>query len=190
MSTDAQPARSTSSVPVPNNPPRGRVGLWALAAVLALGAFIGAGLFVVDHSEATSYISYDPRACANCHVMRDEYNGWARSSHHAAATCNDCHTPHNGLAKWQMKAVHGVRHSYGFTFDNFHEPIQIKSDSLAVVEQNCLRCHAEIAGDIGPQGLQAHARHETAGTDFTASITEISSSCIHCHANVGHGPAK
>ena len=169
----------------------GKVRWAALVLVVALGAFAGAGIFVFDHSQATSYLSDDPKACVNCHVMREQFDGWARSSHHAAATCNDCHTPHGGLEKWQMKAVHGARHSYGFTFDSFHEPIQIKADSLATVERNCLRCHEELAGNIGPWGVQAHARSEKTGTDFqSGSLTAKATSCVHCHAGVGHGPIK
>jgi cytochrome c nitrite reductase small subunit len=30
----------------------------------------------------------------NCHIMRDQFEGWSHSSHKAVAACNDCHTPH------------------------------------------------------------------------------------------------
>ncbi|MFT3683417.1 MAG: cytochrome c nitrite reductase small subunit [Phycisphaerales bacterium] len=171
---------------------RGGVSAKALLCI-ALGAVCGAGVYVMDASKATSYLSDDPNACVNCHVMRDELQGWQRGSHHAAATCNDCHTPHGGIAKWEMKAVHGMRHSYGFTFNNFHEPILIKGDSLKVVEENCIRCHAELVSDIGPSGIIAHAR----GPASTPTIIEgpkgevaTSQSCVHCHSHVGHGPTR
>lgn len=170
-----------------------RVTRAGLILCAAIGFVLGGGLFVMDHSQATSYLSNDPKACVNCHVMRDEYDGWARGSHHAVATCNDCHTPPSGLAKWEMKAIHGARHSYGFTFNNFHEPIQIKGDSLEVVENNCIRCHTDFVSDIGPSGIVAHARGEGAkprGWSGAVSVSDRSSSCIHCHSHVGHGPTK
>jgi formate-dependent nitrite reductase cytochrome c552 subunit len=33
----------------------------------------------------------DPAACANCHVVKDQYDGWLKSSHRAVAVCSDCH---------------------------------------------------------------------------------------------------
>ena len=34
-----------------------------------------------------------------------------KSSHHSAATCNDCHTPHNLFGKCAVKANNGFWHS-------------------------------------------------------------------------------
>ena len=38
-----------------------------------------------------------------------------RASHHAVATCNDCHTPHNLVGKYVVKARNGFWHSFYFT---------------------------------------------------------------------------
>ena len=47
---------------------------------------------------ARSYLSTDPAACANCHIMGEHFAAWQRSSHRAAAGCDDCHMPHDSSA--------------------------------------------------------------------------------------------
>jgi cytochrome c nitrite reductase small subunit len=157
----------------PAQPPRKGARLTLAGVILAviLGAFAGAGIYTLDYAEGTSYLSSDPRACVNCHIMRDEFDAWQKGSHHAAATCNDCHVPHDFFGKYYTKAEHGYRHSKGFTFQDFHEPIQIKESSQAVVAQNCLRCHEAFVRDI----TAAHADPVGAAN------------CLGCHAHVGHG---
>lgn len=144
---------------------------------VALGSFVGAGLFLIDHSNASSYMSNDPDSCVNCHIMRTEHDAWTHSSHHAVAVCNDCHVPQDTIGKYTMKAVHGFRHSKGFTLQDFHEPIMIKADSLKVVEANCLRCHSDITSQINAHG-------------FAAKPGDNSLSCVHCHSGVGHATGK
>ena len=67
----------------------------ALGTTLGLAAGIGGYTFI--YAKGGSYLVDDPAACANCHVMQEQYDGWLQSSHRAVAGCNDCHTPH-GLA--------------------------------------------------------------------------------------------
>ena len=85
--------------------------------------------------------------------------------------------PKDFVGKYTTKAVHGYRHSKGFTLQDFHEPIIIKPDSLKVVEANCVRCHGEFTSDINSHGLASKP-----GDD--------SFSCIHCHSSVGHASGK
>ena len=73
-------------------------GLPILACV-AVGILLGSGGYTFYYAEGLSYLSNDPTACVNCHVMRDHYDGWQKASHHAHATCNDCHTPHDFVGK-------------------------------------------------------------------------------------------
>jgi len=114
-------------------------------------------------------MSNDPAACVNCHIMREQYDGWQKTTHHAVATCNDCHTPHDLVGKYTTKMVHGYRHSKGFTFQDFHEPIRITEKDREIVEANCVRCHTELVSQIsGP---------EPAG-------------CTRCHSDVGHGARR
>ena len=98
----------------------------ALVAAILGGLAAGLGVYAFDYGEGLSYFSKDPRACANCHVMHDEYDSWQKGGHHQAATCVDCHLPHDFIPKYIAKADNGFWHSKGFTFMDFHDPIQIK----------------------------------------------------------------
>ncbi len=142
-----------------------------ILAVL-IGLILGVGFYTFIYAKGYSYLASDPAACTNCHVMRGYYDGWAKSTHHAAATCNDCHTPNNTVAKWATKTSNGFFHSFAFTSGKFPDAIQIKSRNYAVTERACRRCHQDFVQVVnGP-----HASGEGL-------------SCIHCHATVGHSQA-
>jgi cytochrome c nitrite reductase small subunit len=140
-----------------------------------VGAMLGSGSYTVYYGEALSYLSDDPRTCANCHIMREHFDGWQKASHHAVATCNDCHVPHESfLAKYLSKAENGIWHSKGFTLQDFHEPIMIRPHNRSALEANCARCHQELVSQI-----TAH------------SISDREDlSCTRCHGQVGHGPLR
>lgn len=140
----------------------------ALVAGLA-GLALGAGVFTFSYGRGASYLTNDPAACANCHVMRPQYSAWLAGSHRTAATCNDCHTPKGLVAKYVTKATNGFWHSTAFTSGLFHEPIRIKPGNRAIAEARCRDCHAAIT-------------HAMAGPD------DGSVSCLACHHSVGHRP--
>ena len=119
--------------------------------------------------DGAAYLTNDPAACANCHVMREQYDGWRKSSHHAVAVCNDCHLPHNFVGKWYTKAENGFFHSLAFTLGDFPEPIRIKPRNSRVTQNTCIYCHADFVHDA----LLSEAHVET-------------TSCVHCHKDVGH----
>lgn len=151
------------------------VSVFGLALSLLIGVMLGLGLYTFDYAEGTSYLSNDPRACVNCHIMREQYDGWQKASHHGVATCNDCHVPHDLVGKYVAKVDHGYRHSKGFTFQDFHEPIQITPRDRGIVEMNCLRCHEQFVSEILP-----HPR----------PTTQDPIGCTKCHSDVGHGPRR
>lgn len=142
-----------------------------LACVLVVGVAAGVGAFTFAYGEGLSYFSTDPRACANCHIMREEYDSWTKGPHHGAARCVDCHLPHGLVRKYLAKADNGYRHSKGFTLLDFHEPIQIKPRNAAILQENCLRCHGDFVHEI------------VRGASRAADATQ----CVHCHRGVGHG---
>ncbi len=160
-----------------NRPARYMMGMTAsgLALSVAVGIALGTGGYTYHYGEGFSYLSSDPRACVNCHIMRDHYDGWSKASHHAIATCNDCHTPHNLLGKYWTKAENGFWHSKGFTLQDFHEPLVIRPKNARVLQSSCIRCHAEMVA-----GILEHDALEDGGAAY----------CVRCHASVGHGPAK
>ena len=64
-----------------------------------MGILLGAGGYTFYYARGASYLSNDPRTCVNCHIMRDQFDGWQKASHHDFATCNDCHLPHEFIGK-------------------------------------------------------------------------------------------
>jgi cytochrome c nitrite reductase small subunit len=106
--------------------------------------------------------------------MRAAYDGWQKASHHAVATCNDCHVPHDLVAKYLAKAENGFWHSKGFTLQDFHEPIRIKPKNAQVLQTNCIGCHGGLVAEI--------TAHGSAGDE--------TNNCVRCHSAVGHGPPR
>jgi cytochrome c nitrite reductase small subunit len=136
---------------------------WLLIlAASGIGAAAGVGGYTFLYARGFSYLTDRPEACANCHIMRGNFDGWLHSSHHQAAACNDCHTPSGFVGKWFTKGYNGFWHSYYFTFGNFPEPIRITARDRGIVEERCRQCHASVILAIG-------------GT-----------SCLPCHSSVGH----
>ncbi len=142
----------------------------ALAALL--GAAAGLGTYTFVYARGASYLTNDPKACANCHVMNDQYDGWAKSSHRSVAACNDCHTPPDVVGKYATKASNGFWHSFYFTTGTFAEPIRITPRNRRVTEQACRHCHAAVVeamvGNTGVRGRKDEV------------------SCLRCHSSVGH----
>jgi cytochrome c nitrite reductase small subunit len=135
----------------------------------AAGLAAGLGGYTFLYAKGGSYLTNDPAACANCHVMREQFDGWLKSSHRAVAVCNDCHTPHALLPKYATKASNGYHHSHAFTTGEFHEPIQITARNLEITENACRHCHADLV--LAIEGPHASARRM---------------SCVRCHPSVGH----
>src|SRR5688572_17989710 len=67
----------------------------ALLLSVAIGGAAGLGAYTFMYAKGASYLTNNPAACANCHIMNDQYDGWIKSSHRSVAGCNDCHTPHS-----------------------------------------------------------------------------------------------
>lgn len=144
-----------------------RIAVFGVAG--AFGVLGGLGAFTFGYGEGSAYLSNDPEACANCHIMQPQYDAWLQSSHSAVATCNDCHLPHNFTGKWITKADNGFFHSLAFTTDVFHEPIQIKARNRRVTQNACLHCHGEFVHAMYPPRPEGEMLL-----------------CIHCHQDVGH----
>jgi len=141
---------------------------------LLCGMFAGMSAYTFYFAEGLSYLSNDPDACINCHIMNEQHDSWLKSPHHNVAVCNDCHVPQEFFAKYYTKAEHGYRHSKGFTLQDFHEPIRMKDSSREIVQQNCLRCHQSFVSEI-----TGHKPGDGETPD-----------CIRCHSQAAHGPVR
>jgi cytochrome c nitrite reductase small subunit len=142
-----------------------------LLAGAVIGITAGVGGYTFIYAKGASYLTDDPAACRNCHVMNEQYDGWIKSSHRATAKCNDCHAPHDLVGKYLTKATNGFRHSFAFTSGRFPEPIHITPHNRKITEHACRDCHHDIVQAIDV--IHGEAR-------------EVA--CIRCHEGVGHLP--
>lgn len=136
------------------------VGIAGLVIVLALGMYV---------SDFTVYLGDNPTTCNNCHVMDNVYEGWYHAGHKTWATCNDCHTPHELIPKYFVKARSGFNHVTAFTFGHIPEPLRAKRSTSEIIQHNCIRCHAETVAQIA-DGQMDSGRY-----------------CFACHRSVAHG---
>ncbi|WP_435139579.1 cytochrome c nitrite reductase small subunit [Formosa sp. A9] len=150
---------------------------WLPVAIVILGSIVGLGLFLAKESEVVSYMTDDPKACVNCHVMTSEYNSWMHSSHREVASCNGCHVPHDNIANtYFFKAKDGLYHASVFTMRNEPQVIFMKEASQEVVQQNCIRCHQQQITDTKlTSWVEAHQSNRT------------DRQCWDCHREVPHG---
>jgi len=142
-----------------------------LSIMVALVAVpFGSALYTFHYAQGASYLSADPNACMNCHVMREIFDDWSRGEHAHAATCNDCHVPRDFVGKWYTEAENGWNHSLAMTLGNVPPNITARPVSRQVALANCAQCHAPLLGDTLHGGSA-----ETERLD-----------CLHCHRSIGH----
>ena len=142
-----------------------------IVVALTVGVLLGLCGYTFLYAKGYAYLTNNPEACTNCHVMRAEYDGWVKSSHKNVATCNDCHTPHNLIGKYAVKASNGFFHSFYFTTGLYPDNIEITKIDHKVTEAQCRRCHENITAAI--DGNVVHGKAEGL-------------QCTRCHTSVGH----
>ena len=150
---------------------------WRIPVIILLGAISGLSLYAMVESKAISYLSDDPKTCANCHVMTPQYTTWKNSSHREWAKCNDCHVPHdNVFNKYYFKAKDGLYHATIFTARAEPDVIKMQEASQKVVQDNCIRCHVQQVTQTKYAGfLEDHKENRT------------KRQCWSCHKQVPHG---
>lgn len=161
MASEQPPAGSSS--------PLGIGAAWWGTLAVGIGLAIGVGMFTFGYAQGASYLTNDPAACANCHVMRDQYAGWMKGSHGNVAVCNDCHSPAGFVPKYYTKARNGFFHSLAFTTGWFPDHIQINNFNFGVTQNACAKCHGEMVSAM--ESTRGHGE----GVN-----------CIQCHSDVGH----
>ncbi len=150
---------------------------WKVIVIVVSGLLCGLFVYTLYVSNATSYLSDDPKTCMNCHVMAPQYATWQNSSHKDVATCNDCHVPQdNVFNKYFFKAKDGLRHSTIFTIRGEPQVIKIHEEGSNVVQANCERCHN-----------QQNERVSTLGQSLAAKKHGEGKLCWDCHREVPHG---
>ncbi len=148
----------------------GRRALVARSGIGAvLGVAVGIGAYTFVYARGASYLGDDPAACANCHVMKETFASWEKSSHHAVAVCNDCHTPPGLFSKYAEKTRAGLFDSVAFTSGRYSDPITISEKSVRIAERACRKCHAAFLASVD----RTHADSDEM-------------SCVSCHRSAGH----
>ncbi len=147
--------------------------------VIVFGGIIsGLGIYIIYLSRVHSYLSDDPSACVNCHVMTPYYQTWFHNSHSKWTNCNDCHVPHdNVFNKYYFKAKDGLYHSTIFTLNLEPIAIRAKEASSNVIMENCIRCHNQINNEFVKTGM----------ITFTETTQGKGKACWDCHSTVAHG---
>lgn len=125
----------------------------------------------------TYIIGDDPAACVNCHIMSPYYATWMHSSHGRDATCNDCHVPHQNIArKYFFKGMDGMKHVAYFVTRSERQAIHAEEGSAEVIMDNCIRCHSQLNQELVKTGR----------IDFMQAQCGEGKACWDCHRNVPH----
>ena len=152
---------------------------WIMPLIVVGGIAAGLGMYTIYVSRAYSYLSDDPSACVNCHIMTPYHHSWMHSSHAMWANCNDCHVPHENIArKYLFKAKDGLYHSYVFTMRSEPMAIRPRTESYQVIMNNCIRCHSQLNQDFVKTGMITYVEATEHG---------MGKACWDCHRNVPHG---
>jgi cytochrome c nitrite reductase small subunit len=114
-----------------------------LAAAL-VGVLVGIGGYTFVYAKGYSYLTNDPVACANCHVMRDHFSAWT-------------------------KARNGFWHSFYFTTGRYPDPLRITFRNHEVTERACRKCHTELTAAIDP----AHVENVRGGLTCTRCHNDV-----------------
>lgn len=153
---------------------------WQPVVAVALGAIVGLGLYIINVANVGSYLTDDPRACINCHVMTTEYITWNHSSHREVASCNDCHVPHENIAKkYFFKAKDGLYHATIYTLRKEPQSIVMHEPGQEVVQNNCIRCHSDQVTDSKRGSFIEDHLH-----------SRLDRQCWECHRETPHGRVK
>lgn len=141
------------------------------------GILAGLGGYTAYMSRAHSYLSDDPTACINCHIMTPYYQSWNHSSHAQWATCNDCHVPQDNVVnKYAFKAKDGLYHAAVFTMGDEPQVIRPRNESYEVIMNNCIRCHTQLNTEFVKTGM----------IDYCDVKDGKGKACWDCHVNVPH----
>lgn len=153
---------------------------WKPTVAVLLGIFFGLGIYAFVVSNAVSYVSDDPKACINCHVMNPEYANWFHNAHGRVTNCNDCHVPHdNFVKKYLFKATDGLNHATKFTFRMERQNILMEEETRPLIQKNCLRCHDHVVNKSYLMSVQPNYKNH---------LTERY--CLDCHRQEPHSTVK
>jgi cytochrome c nitrite reductase small subunit len=104
--------------------------------------------------------------CGACHSMAEAALTHKRSVH-AELACNECHAPHNLVAKLPFKSKEGLRDIWATATSTVPDLIHPGGDTRRVTQENCQRCHSATTSTV---------------------IMQSKEFCTDCHRHVPHSP--
>ncbi len=129
----------------------------------ALCGLVGGAVLVCIAAYAMTVSDSRP-FCTTCHIMT-EAGVTHKMSTHADLTCNECHAPHNLLAKLPFKAKEGLR-DFVENAKGSDLPFGPNSVTKEIVNANCIACHSQ--------------------TNVNVASMDAKPYCVDCHRNVAH----
>jgi len=149
-----------------------------IVAIVLSGVIVGLAALFAYLLRMHTYLGDEPSACVNCHIMTPYYATWVHSSHGRDATCNDCHVPHDNVAKkYLFKGMDGMKHVAYYVTHSEHQAIQAEDMSAEVIMNNCIRCHQQLNQEFVKTGR----------IDYMMAKKGEGMACWDCHRNVPHG---
>ena len=151
----------------------GHAGSRGVRLLVASGlAIVGVGLFLALGPPRLLARSESPDFCASCHVMEAQFEAWFHQGAHKRIRCVDCHLPNDTLAgHYVWKSIDGLKDVVVFHSGRVPDDIRISDHGRAVVQANCIRCHATAVEMIGQERFcfDCHRRvmHRLTGVSFT-----------------------
>ncbi len=169
----------------------------SVLVLLVVGAVIGAGAVIV--TQLMVAVTGTNAFCGTaCHEMRTalkelEESAHGRNKSGVAASCHDCHIPHNYPANLIHKARAGAKDIYHHLLGTIDTPEKYEQHRarMARVETErlkargsaeCLHCHDGMKMDVSKQSANAQKSH--------AEAAKNKRTCIECHPGVAHREAK
>jgi cytochrome c nitrite reductase small subunit len=127
-----------------------------------------AGVILVGLSAYAMRITDSRPFCGSCHVMQEAALTHKLSSH-ASLACNECHAPHNLMAKLPFKAKEGLR-DFVANMQGHEAPLLPSITTRDVINENCKSCHVDTNKDVASMDAKPY--------------------CVDCHRNLAHMRSK
>ncbi len=137
---------------------KSKVRPWKL---LTAGAVLGAALILAAIA-GMRFSDSRPFCSSFCHVMEQAAVTHVNSPH-ADLACNECHAPHDIVAKLPFKAKEGLR-DFVDNIRGIDVPLRAGLETRTVVNNNCISCHRNTV----------------------QSVMMAKEYCFDCHRSVAH----
>lgn len=135
-------------------------------AILAGLGVLGFGMMLMIKIPALGLA--EAEFCGQCHAMDEQVDTYLHSSHLQVTNCGDCHSPHALITGSMFSAYTGTRDVYRVVTNTTPAVITTMKLSKKVIQDNCLRCHADFLGDVADTSEN--------GGNY----------CFQCHQSLAH----